>query len=165
MLLDQVAKGVLAGDDRKEVEAGDELEVFQQAVIGGIGHGDGQRAAFALERKHDALGGHLGRNQLDDLRIHLEPGEIDRRHAILPGQDLGDLQLLNQPELHQDVAQPVLGVLLLREGLPELLSGNQAFTEQDFTEPIASGSCGRHWVPRYPRKGFRDIIGRPVPMT
>ena len=128
----------------KQIEAGDELEVFQQAVIGRIGHGDRERAAFALERKHDALGGHLGGNQLDDLRIDLEPGEIDRRHAILPGQDLGDLQLLDQPELDQDVAQPVLGVLLLGEGLPELLSGDQAFTEQDFAKPIASGRCGRH---------------------
>jgi hypothetical protein len=38
----------------------------------------------------------------------------------------------------------VLGVLLLGEGLPELLSGDEAFTEQDFAKPIASGRCGRH---------------------
>ena len=159
VLLDQVAKGVLAGDDRKEIETGDELEVFEQAEIGGIGHGDGEGAPLPLERQHDALGGHFGGHQLDDLRIDLEPGEIDRGHAILAGQDLGDLQLLNKPELHQDVAQPVLAVLLLRQRLRELLARDEAFTEEDFAEPITTGCCRRHVSEVSEGKGFRDIIG------
>ena len=144
MLLDQVAEGVLAGDDRKQVEAGDELEVFEQAEVGGIGHGDGQRAAFPLEREDHALGGHVGGDQLDDLGIDLEPGEVDRRHAILAGEHLGDLELLDKPELHQHVAEPVLAVLLLRKRLRELLARDQAFAEEDFAEPITTGCCRRH---------------------
>ena len=114
----------------KEVEPGDELEVFQQTEIGGIGHGYGERTALPLERKHDALGGHIGRDQLDDLGIDLEAREIDRRHAVLAGEHLGDLELLHKPELHQHVAEPVLGVLLLGQGLRELLARDQAFTEK-----------------------------------
>ena len=37
-------------------------------------------------------------------------------------------------ELHQHVPEPVLGVLLLAQGLRELLAGNQPFTKQDFAE-------------------------------
>ena len=64
MLLDQVAQGELAGDDREEVEAGDELEVFEQAEVGRVGHGDGERPALALERQHDVLGRHVGGTSL-----------------------------------------------------------------------------------------------------
>jgi hypothetical protein len=38
----------------------------------------------------------------------------------------------------------MLGVLLLRERLGQLLPGDQAFTEEDFAEPIATGRCRRH---------------------
>ncbi|MDF3053645.1 MAG: hypothetical protein K0S19_1750, partial [Geminicoccaceae bacterium] len=66
-----------------------------------------------------------------------------------------------ETELHQDVSQPVLGVLLLRESLRELLSRYEAFAKQYFTEPIATGRCGRHGVRGIRKEGFRDIIGSP----
>jgi hypothetical protein len=113
VFLDQIPEGVFARYDGKKIETSDELEVFEQAVVGRVGHGNRERPPLALEWKDDALGGHLGWNQPDDLGIDLKPSEINRRHAILPGQDLGNLQLLHKPELHQHVPQPVLGVFLL----------------------------------------------------
>ena len=141
------------------------LRSSSRPVIGGIGHGDGERAALALERQHDALGGHVGRDQLDDLGIDLEAREVHRRHAVLAGEDLGDLELLDQPELHQDVAQPVLGGLLLRERLRELLARDQAFAQQDFAEPIAAGRCGRHDLVVLRAMGVRGNIGRLGPLN
>ena len=92
VLLDQAAEGVFAGDDGEEIEAGDELEVFQQAQVAGVGHGDGEGAAFPLKGKHHALAGHVGGNQLEDLGVYLEARQVHRRHAVLPGEDLGDFQ-------------------------------------------------------------------------
>jgi hypothetical protein len=44
----------------------------------------------------------------------------------------------------------VLAALLLGKRLRELVTSDQPFPEQDFAEPIATGCCGRHWVPWYP---------------
>ena len=145
MLLDQVPQGELAREHREEIEPGDELEIFQQAVVGRIGHGDGEGTALPLERKNHRLGRQVGRHQLDDLGIDFEAGKIHRRHAILPGQELGDLQLGHQPQLDQDVAKPMLARLLLDEGLRQLLPRDQPLAEQDLTEPVgATCGCGRH---------------------
>ena len=82
-------------------------------MVGRVRHGDGVRASLALERQDDALGGHFCGHEPDDLGIYFEPGEGYRRHAVLAGQNLGDLELLDEPELHQDVPEPVLAALLL----------------------------------------------------
>ena len=87
------------------------------------------------------LRGHVGGDQLEDLGIDLEPGEVHRRHAVLPGQDLGDLELGHEPELDQDVAQAMLARLLLGHGRRELLAREQTLAQQDVAESIA---C-RHW--------------------
>jgi len=145
VLFDQRAEGVLAGDDRKQVEPGDELEVLEQAIVARIGHGDGEGAALALERQHHPFGSHIRRHQLQDLRVHLEPRQVHRRHPVLAGQDLGDLQFRHEPELHQDEAQAMLGGLLLRERLSELLARENAIAQEDFAEPVAPAGCrGRH---------------------
>ena len=146
VLFDERAQRVLAGDDREEVEPGDELEIFEEAEIAGIGHGDGERAALALERQHDTLGGHVGRDQLEDLGVDLEAGKVDGRHAILPRQHLGNLQLRDQPQLDQDVAQAVFRRLLLGQCLGKLLPGKHPVAKQHFAKPIgaASGRCGCH---------------------
>jgi hypothetical protein len=146
VLLDQRAEGVFAREHREQVEPGDELEVFQQAEIGGIGHGDREGASLALERQDDALRGHVGRHQLEDPRIHLEAGEIHGRHPVLPGQHLGDLQLGDHAELRQDVAQAMLGGLLLGFRRDELFARDESLAQQHLTELFAviAGSCGRH---------------------
>jgi hypothetical protein len=38
----------------------------------------------------------------------------------------------------------MFGVLLLRQCLRQLLARDQAFTEEDFAEPITTGRCRRH---------------------
>ena len=144
VLLDQVAERVLAGDDREEVVPGDELEVVEDAGVGGIGHRHRQRAALALERQHDVLQGELAGII---LRILGSTSKRDRSTAGIRycrADDLGDLEFLDQPELHQDVAQPVPGGLLLRQGRRQLLARDQPFANQDIAQPIIAGSSCRH---------------------
>jgi len=71
MALDQGPEGHLSRDDGKKVVSGDELEVVQESVIGRVGHGDGQRAALALEREDDVLGGDFARDHGAELRDQL----------------------------------------------------------------------------------------------
>src|SRR5207253_9632362 len=80
---------------------------------------------------------------LEDLRVDLEAGEVDGRHAVLPGQHLGDFGLLDEAELHQRVAQTHPRVLLLEERLLELILGDQPLPEEDFTQPVGGGCRGR----------------------
>ena len=145
VLLDQSAEGELTGDDRKEVEPGDELEVFEQAHVAGVGHGDRERAALALEREHDALGGHVGGHQLEDLGVDVEARQVHRGHAVLSREDLGDLELGDEAQLDQHETQTMLRRLLLRERLNQLLAREKAIAQEDFAEPVtATGGCGRH---------------------
>jgi len=87
-LLDRVAERELARDDRRDVVARDELEVINDPHVRRIGDGDGQRPAIALERQDEIFYGEIRRDQLGDLRIDLELGQVDRRHSVLAGEDL-----------------------------------------------------------------------------
>ena len=90
------------------------------------------------------LGGKIPGDELEDLGVHFEPGQVHRRHAVLPGQDLGHLDFLHQSKLHQDIAQPETGSLLLLERLRQLLAGDQSFPYEDVTKPITAGGRGCH---------------------
>ncbi len=145
VLFDEGAEGVLAGDDREEVEAGDELEVVEDPGIGRIRHRHRERAALPLQRQHDVLQREVRRNQPDDLDVDFEARQVHRRHAILPREDLGDLEFLDQSQLHQDVAQTVAGRFLLGQGRRELVTGDQPLANQNVTQPVApTGRCSRH---------------------
>ena len=101
--------------------------------------------ALALERQHHALGRHVGGHQLEDLGIDVEARQIDRRHAVLTGEDLGDVELGHQTQLDDHVAEALLGGLLLRKCLGELLAREQPVAQESFAEPVAAARrCGRH---------------------
>ena len=72
--------------------------------FGRIRHGDGERATVALEREHQMALRQLGRDQLRDACIDLEVREVDRRHAELPREHARELDLVDEAELHEVVA-------------------------------------------------------------
>ena len=146
MLLDERPQGELARDDREEVEARDELEVFEEAEVTGVGHGDRESTTLTFQGQYHTLGRHVGRDQLEDLGVDFEPGKIDGGHAMLPRQDLGDLDFGDEAQLHQHEPEPVFRGLLLYLRLGELLPGKETFPEKHFTELIGatSGRCGCH---------------------
>ena len=65
---------------------------------------------------------------------------------------------MDEPELHQHIAEPVLGVFLLRERLRELLPRDQAFAEKDFAEPITTGRCRCHGLAVLRGYGWTGVI-------
>ena len=145
VLFDDAAEGVLAGDDREEIEPGDELEIVQDSGVRGVGHRHRQRPALALEREHHVLEREVRRHQLENLGVDFEARQIHRRHPVLAGQDLGHLQFLDQSQLDQDEAQAVAGRFLFREGRRELVTGDQALANQNVAQPVvSSGRCSRH---------------------
>jgi hypothetical protein len=79
---------------------GDELQVVEHPGVGGVRHGHGEGASFALEREQDVFQREVPRDQLEDLRVHSNRLRI---HAGIdtPGEDLGDLELLHQSQFDQ----------------------------------------------------------------
>jgi len=140
--LDDRPEGVLPGQDREDIVPGDELQILDQAHVGRIGHRHGQRPPLALERQHHLLGGEIAGNQLEDLGIDVEPREVHRRHPVLPGEDLGDLDLGDQPQPGEDVPEPLPRGALLRERLITLLACQESLADQHFTELLGPGGQG-----------------------
>jgi hypothetical protein len=65
--------------------------------------------------------GDLLLDQLDDLRVDLEILEVDRRDAVLLAEEVGELVLLDRPDLDQRRADAGAVLLLLLLRLAELL--------------------------------------------
>ena len=141
--LEDIADRELTRDDREDVVAGDELHVLDDTHIRRVGHRHRQRAAVALEREHEILERHLAGDQLRDLWIHRELGEIHSGHLVLPRQHLGQLGLGDEAELHQIVPDARTVLLLLLERLVELLLGDQPLTHEQIANTNSSGGrCG-----------------------
>ena len=81
LLVDYRSQRDLTRQHRVDVVASYELEVIKDPEVGGIGDSDGQRSPIPLERKDKMLGRDIGRNELDDARIDLELGQVNRRHS------------------------------------------------------------------------------------
>ncbi len=62
----------LRGDDRLDLEIGEEGDVVQRQDIGGVGHGQRQDVAVALDGQDVKSLGELGRHQLEHLGIDVE---------------------------------------------------------------------------------------------
>ena len=86
----------------------------------------------------------LGRDQLRDAGIDLELREVDRGHAILARQHLGELGLLNEAELDQVVADASTVLPLLLERLVELLPGDEPLTHEEVTNTLCNGGWCDH---------------------
>ena len=108
-------------DHRLNVVARHELDVVHGEHVGRIGHRDRQRRARSAERNDLVFLRGLGGDELDDGRIDLELGEVDRRHAVLLAQQRGDLLVLDEAQLDQVEAElPPVGLLIV-QGLLELV--------------------------------------------
>ena len=136
-LLDGALERELSPDDREDVVARDELEVVEDAEVRRVRHGDGERAAVALEGEDEMLDREVGRDQLGDARVDLELGEVDRGHLVLPRQHLGELGLLDEAELDQVVADAGAALALLLERLVQLLARDEPLADEEITKTFA----------------------------
>src|SRR3712207_1336206 len=80
--------------------------------------------------------GQVTGDQLRDPRVELELRQVDGGHLVLPRQHLGELGLLDEAELYQVVAEARAAVLLLPEGLLELVSRDHALGDEKLADAL-----------------------------
>ena len=132
--LDRVLDGALGGDHRLHVVAGHELDVVHGEHVRGVGHGDREHRAGARQRQHLVLPSGLGRDDLDDRRVHLEVVEVDRGNAVLPGQQARDLLVLDEAEGHERLPELAAAHLLVIESFLKLLRSHHVLLQQQLSE-------------------------------
>ena len=137
VVVDGGLDGDLGGHDRLDVVAGHELDVVHGEDVRRVGHRDRDRGAGLVDREDVVLARDVGRDELDDARVDLEVGEVDRRDAELLRETLGDVVLGDEAELDQGLAELSARVLLELEGLLELILCDQAGFGQQFAETYA----------------------------
>ncbi|MGC4084612.1 MAG: hypothetical protein QM736_21465 [Vicinamibacterales bacterium] len=132
--LDRFENRRFGGDDRLDVVARHELDVVHREDVGGIRHRERERGARAGERHDLVLVGRVGGNELDDARVDLELGEVDRRDAVLAAEERGDLFVLDEAETNEIVTEFSPVGLLMVQGLLELLRGDAFLLEEEFAD-------------------------------
>ncbi len=138
--LDGLLDGRLGGDHRLDVVAGVELDVVDGEDVRRIAHGDDERAAGAVHRHHLVLLGDGLGDELDDLGVDVEVLQVDGGHAVLLGEEAGEVALGDGALLHQQGADARAGLALLLLGLLELLQRDEVLANEELTE--ASGHLG-----------------------
>ncbi len=69
-------------------------------------------------------------------RINLELGQVNRRHPVVPGQQLRDLEFGDDSLLGDDVAQAVTARLGLGVCRRKLVASQQTFLQKEAAEKI-----------------------------
>ena len=134
--LDRRCDRGLAGDDRLDVVAGQELDVVDGVQVRRVGHRDDQRRARARDRNDPVLVADLAGDELDHFRIDLVLVEIDRGHAVLRRKEIRDLAVGDVAELRERVAEVLARALLLVLRFPELLQADELLANEELTEAI-----------------------------
>jgi hypothetical protein len=116
---------LLAGDRPDVVEGEDVRRIRHRHDQHGILVADGQRAITSS---------HLLGDERRCARIDLEVAEVDEIEADLPSQGRNEVGLTNEAEVDQDPAEGAAEPLLLGQGRPQLILGDQALIEQDLAE-------------------------------
>ncbi len=112
-----VAHLAVGGDEHDELGgAGVELDVVERHDVGRVGGGDGEPGAPALAGQHQHAGalGDRARQQPHRLGLGHRAAEVDQRQGQRLGEGLRDLLLGGEPEVDDDRAEPLAG--LVRQG-------------------------------------------------
>ena len=131
---------VLEGaQDGRDAQLGLVAEVVEQAQVGGVHHGHDQLVLVLLQGDAMVFAGHALRDQGHHVEIGggvLLGGR--HRHAQLAGQEVGLLELVDEAQGDQGVAQAQVGGLLLEvQGLLQLQGGDDAVLDQDGAQGLA----------------------------
>ena len=132
--VDRHAQRVLAGHHGVHVEPGDELQIVDDAQVRGIDHGHGKRATDTAKREKQMLAGKVGRHELEYLLVDLHLGQVHCGNAILPRKEPRQLRLGNRAARNQRKADSGPSLLLLLEGLIQLLPRDQTLTQEHLAD-------------------------------
>src|SRR5689334_13869360 len=99
----------------------------------------------------------LARHELEHAGVDLDLAEVDRRQAVLLGDELGQLLVLDVTEPRQRRAQPLAGALGFFLRLLKLLKREHPLADQQLSDTAHSAvSPKRLWV----SKGYRVMTGQ-----
>ena len=134
VLLERLLDGLLAGDDDLDVVAGEELDVVDGVDVRRVAHRHDQRGAGAVHRDALVLLRHFLGDELHHLGVDVEFLQVDRGNAVLLGEEVGELGLLDEAELGEVVADPAARLLLLVLRFLQLLQRDQVLADQQLAE-------------------------------
>ena len=117
--VDRLLDAAFGGDVRLDFVAGDELDVVDGEDVRRIAHRDHQPAAGARDRERHELGGDVARNQTNERGIGFVVAQIDRRHAVVPRQEVEQPFLGDRADLDEIARQRAARALLLLGGLDQ----------------------------------------------
>ena len=95
-------------------------------------------------------------HEFDHRTIDLELLEVDRGNAVLFGDEVGQLVLVEKSELGNLGAEACPAPLRLRPGVPQLVRGQEVFLDQELADPLVHRNPP---VPPRSRSGFAASFG------
>src|SRR5262249_37293334 len=98
-----------------------------------VRHRDDQRRAVAADRNDLMLLADLARDQLQHRGVDLDLREVDRRQAVLLGDELGQSLVVNHAKARERRAQPLAGTLGLLLRLLKLLEREHSLANQQLS--------------------------------
>ncbi len=135
-LIDALDDGAFRSHHRLDIEAGHELDVVHGEDVGGIDHGDGEGGAHAAQRKNLVALRGFKRNQLDDGGVDFKIRKIDGGHAVLAREEVGDILVGEEPQLHESRRKADMRLLLKLGRLFQLLWGDDLFFYEKVAQPL-----------------------------
>ena len=112
------------GDAGVDHVVGDDGDVVLGVHVQRVAHGQDQRVGAALvqrHRQHAVAAEHRAADQPDDLRVDLDPPQVDAGNVQLHAQHVDDVLLGGKAQLGQTVAQPLAALFLQLQRLAQLV--------------------------------------------
>ena len=134
VLAERVVDRDFRRDHHVDVVAGQELEVVERQHVGRVAHGDDQRLVGAVDRDDAVLARHVLRDESDDVALDVELAQVDRRDAVLLGQELRQVLFLDDAELDQAVAEALTRLLGRFLGLLQLIGGDELLADEELAK-------------------------------
>ena len=158
--VDRGPQGDLRGDDRFDVVSRHELDVVHREHVRGIAHRDRERRPGLVDGKDHVFSRDVSRHQLDDARVDLEMGEVDRGNAELVRERLGDVFLRGMAEPDEDLAELAALLPLVLQRRVELLLGDDIGLQKQIAQfqrhryrPVLMLSAARRGVNDRAKRG------------
>ena len=132
----QVGGGRHRGADRAQL--GRQADVVQRQHVGRVGQGDGEHVVGQGDRHRHVPHGDVAGQHRQGLVGDRQAAEVDERQPELVGEGAGDLHLVGEAQLGDDLPEPAppARVLPLRpQGMLELVAREHAAVDQHLTEP------------------------------
>jgi hypothetical protein len=132
VLLDRLADRDLAGHDRLDGVPRHEAHVVHGEHVRRIRHGDRQGRPRAVDGQHEVLLRDLRGDEVDHRLVDLEVAQVDRRNAVLLGEELRDLVFLDESQLDEVVSELPPVLLLCLERFLQAVLGDETGLQEHF---------------------------------